>query len=186
MVSNTYMAKYESRYPYSIVAGPNYGVVYDSALVGPEYNYSRADLDLYEPYGINCLVYKPYVGTYINCQQTAKQKPVTTLSKINVRELVIYLQDEIERILTASQWEFNTQSLRDLVKSKVDVLCEQVRVNGGLYKFYNQCDEFNNTDDVINNEMFVISTSIEPGMGAGKMVQELTIYRKGGMSSVIQ
>lgn len=186
MVSNLYMAKYESRYPYSIVAGPNYGVLYDENLIGPDFNYARADLDLYEPYGINCLVYKPYVGTYINSQQTAKQKPVTTLSKINVRELVIYLQDEIERILTASQWEFNTQSLRDLVKSKVDILCEQVRVNGGLYQFYNVCDESNNTDDVINNEMFVISTSIEPGMGAGKMVQELTIYRKGGMSSIIQ
>ena len=43
-----------------------------------------------------------------------------------------------------------------------------------------------NTDEVIDNEMIVLSTSIEPAKGAGKMVHELTIYRKGGMSSVIK
>ena len=43
-----------------------------------------------------------------------------------------------------------------------------------------------NTNEVIDNEMIVLSTSIEPAKGAGKMVHELTIYRKGGMSSVIK
>ena len=41
-------------------------------------------------------------------------------------------------------------------------------------------------DDVINNEMFILSTSIEPGRGAGKMIHELTIYRTGGMSAVLK
>ena len=33
--------------------------------------------------------------------------------------------------------------------------------------------------------MLVLSTSIEPGMGCGKMVQELTIYKKGGMKALL-
>ena len=185
-LSNNYIEKFSSRYPYSIVAGPNYGVIDNAALVGPDFLYSREELDLYEPYGVNCFVYKPRKGTFINSQQTAKQKPVTTLSKVNVRELVIYIQDEIEKLLTDYQWEFNTQSLRETVKAKADVICEQIKNNGGIYEYFNVCDESNNDNDVINNEMFVLSTSIEPGMGAGKMVQELTIYRKGGMSSVIR
>lgn len=182
LVSNDFIAKYNSRFPYSIVAGPVYGNITAQGLVGPDFNFSRADLDNLEPMGVNCMVYEPGRGTYINSNQTAKQNPVTALSKINVRELVIFLQDEIEKMLRTYQWEFNTQALRDTVKSKADTICSQIVGNGGMYKFVNVCDETNNTDDVINNEMLVLDTSIEPGMGSGKMVQTLTIYRKGGMS----
>lgn len=182
LVSNNFVAKYDSRFPYSIVAGPVYGNITAQGLVGPDFNFSRADLDNLEPMGVNCMVYEPGRGTYINSNQTAKQNPVTALSKINVRELVIFLQDEIEKMLQTYQWEFNTQALRDTIKSKADTICSQIVGNGGMYTFVNVCDETNNTDDVINNEMLVLDTSIEPGMGSGKMVQTLTIYRKGGMS----
>lgn len=186
LVSNNFMEKYESRQPYYIVAGPNYGRMIADGLVGPDFNFTRADLDILEPMGVNAMVYVPRKGTMINSNQTAKQNPVTALSKINIRELVIYLQDEIEKLLQDYQWEFNTQQLRDLVKQKADTICERVKQNGGLYEYLNVCDTSNNTDDVINNEMFVLSTSIEPGFGCGKMVQELTIYKKGGMSSLIK
>ena len=186
LVSNNFMQKYTSRQPYYIVAGPNYGRMIFDGCVGPDYNYSRADLDILEPMGVNCMVYVPRKGTYINSNQTAKQNPVTALSKINVRELVIFLQDEIEALLQNYQWEFNTQALRDTVKAKADVICENVRANGGIYAFVNRCDSSNNTNDVIDNEMFVLSTEIEPSRGAGKMVQELTIHKTGGLTSTIK
>ena len=186
LVSNNFMEKYESRQPYYIVAGPNYGRMIADGLVGPDFNFTRADLDILEPMGVNAMVYVPRKGTMINSNQTAKQNPVTALSKINIRELVIYLQDEIEKLLQDYQWEFNTPQLRDLVKQKADTICERVKNNGGLSEYLNVCDTSNNTDDVINNEMFVLSTSIEPGFGCGKMVQELTIYKKGSMSSLIK
>ena len=77
------------------------------------------------------------------------------------------------------------QQLQQRIKDRADVILETAKNNGGVYVYRNQCDKYNNTDDVINNEMFILSTSIEPGMGAGKMVQELYIYRKGGMSSAL-
>jgi hypothetical protein len=155
-------------------------------MIGPDYNFTRKDLDILEPMGVNCMIYVPRIGTYIGSNQTAKQNPVSALSSLNVRELVIYLQDQIEALLQDYQWEFNTPYLRDLIKAKADTICERIKNNGGLYQYLNVCDESNNTDDVINNEMFVLSTSIEPGMGCGKMVHELTIYRKGGMQSLIK
>ena len=186
MVSNNFMEKYLSRQPYYIVAGPTYGRMIANGLVGPDFNYSRADLDILEPMGVNAMVYVPRLGTYINSNQTAKQNPKTALSSINVRELVIYLQDEIEKLMQDYQWEFNTPGLRELIKAKADVICERVKNNGGIYDFLNVCDKSNNTDDVIDKEMFVLSTSIEPGRGAGKMVQELTLYKTGGMQSIIR
>lgn len=183
VVSNLFMEKYGLRQPYSIVAGPNYGLVTADGMIGPDHNFSRKELDFMEPFGVNCLVYVPRRGTQINSNQTAKQTPVSALSKVHVRELVIYLQDEIANMLQNYQWEFNTQQLRDTVKAKADKLLENVQQNGGVYAFENICDESNNTDDVINNEMMILSTHIEPGMGAGKLVEEITIHRKGGMSS---
>ncbi len=185
LVSNCFMAKYDTRFPYSIVAGPTYGRITFSGLVGPEFNFSRADLDILEPMGVNCMVYVPRKGTYINSNQTAKQNPVTALSKINVRELVIFLQDEIENLMQNYQWEFNTQELRDTIKSKADTICETIKLNGGLYEYVNVCNDSNNTPEVIDNEMIILDTSIEPGRGAGKMVQRLYIYKTGGLKAIM-
>ena len=183
LVSNLFMEKYNTGHAYDVVAGPNRGRILETGLVGPDYNYSRADLDLLEPFGVNCLVYVPRRGTLINSNQTAKQTPKSALSSVNVRELVIYLQDEIAYLLQSYQWELNTQPLRDTVKAKADTILKNVQSNGGVYDFENICNTSNNTDEVIDNEMLVLSTSIEPARGAGKMVEELTIYRKGGMRS---
>lgn len=185
LVSNNFMEKYVSRQPYYIVAGPNYGKITDYQLVGPDFNFGRADLDVLEPFGVNAMVYVPRIGTYINSNQTAKQNPVTALSKINIRELVIYLQDEIEKLLQSYQWEFNNQTLRDTIKTKADTICGLVKANGGIYDYLNVCDSSNNPPEVIDNEMLVLSTSIEGARGAGKMVQELTLYKTGGLQAMI-
>lgn len=186
LVSNNFMEKWNSRQPYYIVAGPNYGRLTYDGMVGPDYNYARNDLDVFEPMGINCIVYVPRKGTYINSNQTAKQTPVSALSKVHVRELVIFLQNEIENMLQSYQWEMNTQSLRDTIKAKADSILERIKNNGGVYAYINTCDSTNNTPEVIDNEMVIIDTAIEPARGAGKMVQRLTIHKTGGISAVSQ
>jgi hypothetical protein len=185
LVSNLFMEKYKSRQPYYIIAGPNYANIRANGLVGPDYKYSQDELQIIEPYGVNCMIYRPTFGTFINANQTAKQTPVSALSKVNVRELVIYLQDEIEKVLQAYQWEFNNPVTRSAIKKKADLICARVAANGGIQKYLNVMDESNNTPEIIDNEMAVLSTHIEPGMGCGKMVQELTLYRTGQMTAAI-
>lgn len=186
LVSNNFMQKWGPRQPYYIVAGPNYGVLNYSGLVGPDYNFGRSDLDILEPMGVNAIIYVPRLGTYISSNQTAKQVPVSGLSKVHIRELVIYLQNEIEHLLQSYQWELNTQPLRDTIKAKADAICETIQNNGGIYAFMNICDETNNTSEVIDNEMIVLDTEIEPARGAGKMVHQLTIHKTGGLTSSIK
>lgn len=185
LVSNLFIEKYNSRQPYYIVAGPNYGAISASGMTGPDYNYSRDELNVIEPFGVNCMVYRPTFGTFINANQTAKQTPVSALSSVNVRELVIYLQDEIEKVLQSYQWEFNNQTVRNKIKDRADVICTRIMQNGGIQDFVNVMDETNNTAEIIDNEMAVLSTHIEPGRGMGKMVHELTLYRTGQMRSSI-
>lgn len=185
LVSNLFMQKYASRQPYYIIAGPNYGLISSNGLVGPDYNYSNDELQIIEPFGVNCMIYRPGFGTFINANQTAKQTPVSALSKVHVRELVIYLQDEIEKVLQSYQWEFNNTTTRNAILDKANQICARVAANGGIQAYLNVMDESNNTPDVIDNEMAILSTHIEPGRGCGKMIQEMTIYRTGELSSTI-
>ena len=185
LVSNNFMLKYSKYFPYTIIAGTNRGVISEAGLQGPDFNFSRYDLDNLEPFGVNCMVYVDNKGTVINSNQTAKQNPVTALSKIHVRELCIFLQDEIEKMLEDYHWDFNTPALRDRIKERADVILETCKNNQGVYTYYNQCNSENNTPEVIDNEFLILSTSIEPTRGAGKMVQTLTIYRTGGLSAAI-
>jgi len=185
VVSNLFMQKYTSRQPYYIVAGPNYGRIEAAGLIGPDYTYSMDELQIIEPFGVNCLVYRPGFNTFINANQTAKQTPVSALSKVNVRELVIYIQDEIEKVLQAYQWEFNNPTTRNAILDRANFICARVAANGGLQAYLNVMDESNNTPEIIDNEMAILSTHIEPGMGCGKMIHELTLYRTGQMSSNI-
>lgn len=186
LVSNLFMEKWSARQPYYIVAGPNFGRITAAGLVGPDYNFGRNDLNILEPKGINAIIYVPRKGTYINSNQTAKQVPVSGLSSIHIRELVIYLQNEVENLLQSYQWELNTQQLRDTIKAKADAICETVKNNGGIYTFTNICDRTNNTDEIIDNEMIILDTEIEPARGAGKMVHQLTIHKTGAMSSSVK
>ena len=185
LVSNLFMQKYMSRKPYYIVAGPTYGVISASGLIGPDYNYFKEELNIIEPYGVNCMVYRPNFGTFINANQTAKQTPLSALSRVNVRELVIYLQDEIEKVLQAYQWEFNNANTRNAILNRANSICANIQANGGIQAFKNIMDESNNTPEIIDNEMAILSTHIEPGFGCGKMVHELTIYKTGGLSSAV-
>lgn len=186
LVSNNFMQKWGPRQPYYIVAGPNYGTLTYSGLIGPDYNYGRNDLDILEPAGVNAIIYVPRLGTYISSNQTAKQIPISGLSKIHIRELVIFLQNEIEHLLQTYQWELNTQTLRDIIKSKADAICDKIMNNGGIYAYTNICNETNNTPEVIDNEMIILDTEIEPARGAGKMVHQLTIHKTGGLTSSIK
>lgn len=183
VVSNEFMRKYQERFEYSIVAGTNYGVVNTNGLIGPDYNFARSDRDILEPYGLNVLLYDPRKGTYVNSNKTAQQKPLTTLSSINVREVVIHIQNHVHEILLDNHWEFNTVELRNKVRESVEAEMKRVQCNSGVYDYRVVCDETNNTAEVIDNEMFIVDIAIEPTRGAGKMVQRLTLYRKGALAS---
>lgn len=183
LVSNLFMQKWSTRLPYYIVAGPNYGRIEYPGVLGPDYNYARHDLDELEPFGVNAIVYIPRKGVIINSNQTAKQTPVTALSKVHVRELITYLQDTVEDMLRGYQWELNTSTLRDAISSKCQTYCDLIKANGGIYDYRVTCDETNNTPETIDNEMVIVDIEIEPGRGNGKLVQTLTIHRTGGLSS---
>ena len=182
-VSNLYIDKYNLALPYSIVAGPRRGVVTGQGLVGVEYNFDRTDLDWIEPFGYNAIVNKRGFGLTINANQTAQQTVKSALSQIHVRELLIYIQDGIEAILKNYRWEFNTAQNRLEIKTLADNFLSQILADGGVYDFQNIMDSTNNTNEVIDSNIGILDTYIEPVRGMGILVHRTTILRTGTIAT---
>ena len=182
-ISNLFMAKYTNGLPYSIIAGPRRGVVSGTGVSGVEYAFDQTDLDSIEPFGYNAIINKKGFGLVINANQTAQQNPQSALSQIHVRELLIYIEDTIADILENYRWEFNTAQNRLEIKTLCDNFMNQVLSDGGVYDFSNVMDTTNNTPEIIDSQIGILDTYVEPVRGMGVLVNRMTILKTGSISS---
>jgi len=181
-VSNNFMEKYRTAQPYSIVAGPRRGIIAGQNITGVEYVYDRNGLNSLEPFGFNVILPKQGLGLVINSNQTAQQSVKSALSKIHVRELLIYIEEEVENILKGYQFEFNTVQTRLEIKTLVDGFLSQIQNDQGLYAYETVMNSVNNTPEVIDNDFGIIDLAVEPVKGLEKLVQRVTILKTGGIA----
>ena len=182
-VSNNYILKYENALPWSIVAGVRRGVIGGNGVVGLELNLDQEDRYYLEPFGFNPIVFQSGTGPTIFANKTAQQVPKSALSSINVREVVIYIQDGIDAILKNYLFEFNTAQTRLEIKTLADNFLSTVQNDDGVYDYRNIMDETNNTPEVIDQNVGILDTYIEPVRGMEILVQRTTILRTGAISS---
>jgi hypothetical protein len=182
-VSNNFIAKYENALPWSLVAGVRRGVVGGTGVVGLEINLDSDDRDLLEPFGLNPIVFQSGTGPTIFANKTGQQSPKSALSSINVREVVIYVQDGIDAILKNYLFEFNTPQTRLEIKTLADNFLATVQNDDGVFDYRNIMDETNNTPDVIDNNIGILDTFIEPVRGMEVLVQRTTILKTGAIST---
>ena len=182
-VSNNFISKYENALPWSLVAGVRRGVVGGTGVVGLEINLDKEDREYLEPFGINPIVFQTGTGPTIFANKTAQQNPKSALSSINVREVVIYIQDGIEAILKNYLFEFNTAQTRLEIKTLADNFLSTVQDDDGVYDFRNIMDESNNTSEVIDQNIGILDTYIEPVRGMEVLVQRTTILKTGAIST---
>ena len=182
-VSNNYIDKYTDALPWSIVAGPRRGVVAGTNVAGAEYSFDKADRDILEPFGYNPIVFQRGVGLTILGNKTAQQSIKSSLSSAHVREVLIYIQDAMADILKDYVFEFNNAQTRLEIKTLADSLMESVRQDGGVYDFKNVMDQSNNTGEVIDNNIGIIDTFVEPVKGLEIVVHRTTILNTGEIST---
>lgn len=182
-VSNNYVERYKSGAPWTTVSGERRGVITGNNVVGVESTLVRDSRDWLEPAGINSIIYRNGIGCEIYANKTAKQTPKSALSSINCREVCIYIQDGVERILENYLFENNTPQTRMEIKTLVDNFLDTVKHNGGVYDFQTVMDESNNTNELIDRNMGVIDLFIEPVRAMEIIAQRLTILRTGAIVS---
>lgn len=182
-VSNNYLDKYTNALPWSIVAGPRRGVVSGTNVKGVEYSFDKNDRDVLEPFGINPIVFQRGIGLTILGNKTAQQSIKSALSSAHVREALIYIEDAMADILKDYVFEFNNTQTRLEIKTLADSLMEGIKQDGGVYDYKNVMDTTNNTNEVIDNNMGIIDTYVEPVKGLEIVVHRTTILNTGEIQS---
>jgi hypothetical protein len=182
-VSNNYIDKYSTALPWSIIAGPRRGVVSGTGVVGVEYAFDKNDRDIIEPFGINPIVFQRGVGLTILGNKTGQQSVKSALSSAHVREVLIHIQEGLANILKGYVFEFNTAQTRLEIKTLADAFMESVKADQGVYDFKNVIDQTNNTNEVIDNNIGILDTFVEPVKGLEIVVHRTTVLNTGEIST---
>jgi hypothetical protein len=182
-VSNNYIDKYLDALPWSIIAGPRRGVVGGTGVQGLEFAFDKNDRDYLEPFGINPIVFERGVGLTIKGNKTAQQGIQSALSSAHVREAMIYIEDGLAEILKNYLFEFNNAQTRLEIKTLADSFMESVKKDGGVYDYRNIMDGTNNTNEVIDNNMGILDTFVEPVKGLEILVSRVTILNTGEIAT---
>lgn len=184
-VASTYMRKQitnvTSIVPWTIAAGTTNGKI--TGIAGIEMDFTPTDIEYLNQAQMNPIVYKRNRGYIIDTENTAQTLYKSALSYLHVREVLIELERELSRMLLDFQWKFNTADIRAEIKLRADIICEQYVNKKGLYNYFNKCDEENNTPDLIDNQIGVLDTYVEPIKGMGVIVNNVTILRTGAIQS---
>jgi len=182
-VSNNYIDKYFDSLPWSIVAGPRRGVVGGTGVQGVEFAFDKNDRDVLEPFGYNPIVFERGVGIVIKGNKTAQQSIQSALSSAHVREAMIYIEDGLAAILQNYLFEFNNAQTRLEIQTLADNFMESVKKDGGVYDYRNIMDTTNNTNEVIDNNMGILDTYVEPVKGLEILVSRVTILNTGEIAT---
>lgn len=182
-VSNNYIAKFSADLPWSIIAGPRRGIVSGPGVVGAEYAFDKKDRDNLEPFGINPIVFQRGSGLVITGNKTGQQNIKSALSSAHVREVLIYIQDGLAAILKNYVFEFNTAQTRLEIKTLADSFMESVKGDSGVFDFKNIMDSTNNTNEVIDANIGILDTFVEPVKGLEIVVSRTTVLNTGEIAT---
>lgn len=184
-VATTYMRKHISNVtsitPWTIAAGVTNGRI--TNITGLEMDFTTEDIENLNQAQMNPIVFKRNRGYIIETENTGQTLYRSALSYIHVREVLIELERELSRMLLDYQWKFNTPDVRAEIKLRADVICETFVSKNGLFNYFNKMDDENNTPEIIDNQIGVLDTYVEPIKGMGIIVNNITILRTGAISA---
>jgi hypothetical protein len=167
--------------PWTIAAGVTNGRI--TNIVETEMDFTLTDIEYINQAQMNPIVFKRNRGNVIETENTAQTLYKSALSYIHVREVLIELERELSSMLLDFQWKFNTPDIRAEIKLRADVICETYVSRNGLFNYFNKMDEENNTNEIIDNQIGVLDTYVEPIKGMGIIVNNITILRTGAINA---
>ena len=184
-VATTFLRKHNSSLssvtPWTIAAGITDGQI--TGIAGLEYDFTSEDIENLNGMKVNPIVSKRNRGRVIETENTAQTLVTSALSFIHVREVLIELERDLAAMLLNFQWKYNTPEIRAEIKLRADAICADYVNRNGLFNFFNKIDAENNTQTIIDNQIGVLDTYIEPIKGMGVIVNNITILRTGAIDA---
>lgn len=178
-VANAYMRKYSSGNTFSIV-GAKRGILAEPEIVGVEYDLTDEDRGFLEPAGFNLIVRRRGFGVMLFSNNTAYQTVKSALNNVHVREALITIERDINRILLNFLFDFNDATTRLKVKTLVKNYLLSVQDARGISSFDLIFDDSNNGSEVLENNAGIIDIIVDFPRGIQKFINRITITRAGG------
>jgi hypothetical protein len=94
--------------------------------------------------------------------QKTRARSASSLDRINVVRLVVYLRSQLKRLSKPYLFEPNDKITRDEIKQAAESLCLELVGLRALYDYLVVCDESNNTPSRIDRNELYLDIAIEP------------------------
>ncbi len=110
---------------------------------------------------LNVAKFEPGSGILLWGQKTAQSKR-SALDRINVRRLLLYIENSVQSSLTAFLFQPNTDKTRNRVRSIIQGFLDTVKAGGGIEVGSVVVDSTNNTPATISANILNIDIRIQP------------------------
>jgi hypothetical protein len=138
--------------------------------------------DIGNLYNMNINAVRFIRGTgYVMWGQKTAQLKKSALDRINVRRMLLYVENNIETALLPFVFENNTDKTRLRVFSLVDEFMAGVKSGGGVTAYQVVCDETNNTPQVIDSNQLAVDLYVQPARTA-EFIKFTTVVTRTGIS----
>jgi hypothetical protein len=180
--ASLFLSKYTTRdsqiTPWTIMAGADRGFI--AGIAGTEMEFTQNDLNLLNLLRVNPIQTHLTKFYAIASDNTAESKN-SVLGNIHVREALISLESSLRSMLKSFQWKFSIPSVRAEILRQANNICQNYFTQNAIANYKNICDETNNTPDLIDAQIGVLDTFVEPIAGMGTIVLNIGVDKTGGI-----
>lgn len=174
-VANVLIRKYTGGDPFMICANNN-GVITSPNLFGVEFSMDVEDRDALEPFGINPIITRDG-NVMIYGNQTAYQRVKSDLNKLHIRENLNTLEIEVDAVLQNYVFLYNNPQTRANIVQRITPILQAAQTSGAVDSFSIQCDESNNTEEVISADFGIVDITLVMNHGMEKIISRFTLKR---------
>ena len=139
-------------------------------------NKSQRD-ELYKK-GVNPIVQFAGRGILLFGDKTKESRP-SAFDRINVRRLFLAIEKSISIASRNFLFEFNDEFTRSEFVAIVEPLLREIQARRGIQDFFVQCDQRNNTPEVIDRNELVASIFIKPSRSINFITLNFVAVRTG-------
>lgn len=140
--------------------------------------YDQGQRDALDDANINTIRFMPGKGYNIWGQETL-QTMKSSLSNVNVRRLLCYIEKTIAVGCLYSVFEPNDKILRDSLVEICERFLNPIKRGRGLYWFAAVCDESNNLPSTIANGDLMLDVFVDPTIAAKRIHLQAVIVKTG-------
>jgi hypothetical protein len=157
-------------FPWFAPAGTRRGVIDNAFAIGyinsatgefKQIGVNQGLRDVLYQNSINPITFIPGVGI-TNFGNKTTTTVTSAMDRINVARLVAFMRARLETIGKQYLFEPNDQITRNDIKLQIENLCIDLVAKRGIYDYYVQCDNQNNTPARIDRNELWVDIAIEP------------------------